>query len=139
MLDALPLQANYRKYSSMLFTCLLLIAIVAFVSPAKAQLKVFSYYNYASTGIQPWQLDCSQFTHLLWAFAHLQENGKISLEGPPNFPNNEKDATQTIYPGSPKCTCNDNCLQGQLGILFRMKNSCPHVKILVSVGYESQL
>lgn len=116
------------------FRAFLVTAILAFLASANAQFKVFSYYSYSAEGVQPWQLDCSKFTHLIWSFAHLQEDGTISLKGPPSFPDNEKDATQKIYSGSPKCGCNDNCLNGQLGIFFRLKNSCPHVKLLVSIG-----
>jgi GH18 family chitinase len=33
--------------------------------------KVFSYYNFRESGIQPWQIPADKVTHLIWSFANI--------------------------------------------------------------------
>ncbi len=76
----------------------------------------------------PWD----KVTHINYAFAHIDDNNRISI-GDPNNPNNP--ATGMEWPGVPGAEMDPAYpFKGHFNLLNKYKKQYPHVKLLISVG-----
>ncbi|KAL7749872.1 hypothetical protein RI367_004748 [Sorochytrium milnesiophthora] len=96
--------------------------------------KVFSYYYpNPRAGIQPQDVPGNDITHLIWAFAYVQADGTVTLQGPDSTVDNVKNAVSAPIAGYTP-TCKDNPLQGQLLQMYLLRQKYPHLNLIMSIG-----
>ena len=98
-----------------------------------AEQKIIGYWQPREQGIQAKDIDASQITHLLYAFAYINANGEITLKGPATDSMDwESWAVQKDF--GEKCTCGGGCLKGHFYELWKLKRKNPQLRTVLSVG-----